>query len=227
MGDVVAGNDEVLAEFVLAAQHDVAVRIVGVEVVDRHPVEAGVEVAFHLGHQAAHEGLQIVKLGPVLRRDDEAELMAVAVAALQKFLAVGLIARGVVELAGLALPRDAIALDIFEVRLRRADPLTLELDDPCLDDHATPAGGPPAPHRRARPPSAAAPNPRSAEHRGTETPETRPCKTGRMQNPLQIGLRSLAAAGPDLAELRFEAVFAVCSHGFEISAANAGNKVTS
>ena len=227
MRNVVAGDHQVLAKLVFTSQHDMAVGIVGVEVIDRHPVEARVEIALHLGHQAANEGRQIVEFGAVLGRDDEAELMAVTLAALQKILAVRLVARRVIEPAGLALPRDAIALDISEVRLRRADPLTLKLDDPRLDDDAAPARHPPAPHCCARPPSAAASDPRPAERLGAETPETRTSETGGMQHPLQICFRLLAAAGADLPEFGLKAVFVVGGHGAEISARNVGDKVTS
>ncbi len=204
-----------------------AVRIVGVEMIDRHPVEARVEVALHPGHQVAHEGFEVVELGPVLWRDDEAELVAVAVAAFQELLAIGLVACRVIELAGLAVARDAIALDVFEVRLRGSDALVPELDQPRLDDDATPAGDPPTSHRRARAPSAAPPNPRSTERQAAATSEPRPGETGRMQHPLQIGLRLPVAPGADLPELRFEAIFVVSGHEGEISAHSDGNKLTS
>ena len=163
VGDVVACNYQVLADLVLAAQDDVAVGVVRVEVVDCHPVEARVEIPLHLGHQAADEWLEVVELGPVLRRDDEAELVAVALAAPLERLAVGLVAGRVVEPAGLTLAGHSVALDVSEMRLGRADALPLELDDARLDDDAPTAGDRRPPHRRARSPASAAPDPRTAE----------------------------------------------------------------
>ena len=48
MADIVAGHDQVLALIVPAANDDVGVGMPGVEMIDRHPVELGVEVALHL-----------------------------------------------------------------------------------------------------------------------------------------------------------------------------------
>ena len=63
------------------------------------PVELGCEIVLHLPHQVADEGFQVTKLGPILGRDDEAELVAVAAAAFEERLAVSLVARRVVKFA--------------------------------------------------------------------------------------------------------------------------------
>ena len=54
VGDVVAGDHQVLASLVLAAQHDVAVRAPGVEVIGGDPVKAGAEVLLHRLHLQLH-----------------------------------------------------------------------------------------------------------------------------------------------------------------------------
>ena len=41
LADVIAGDDQVLALVVLAPQHDVAVRVAGIEMIDSHPIELG------------------------------------------------------------------------------------------------------------------------------------------------------------------------------------------
>ena len=55
VADVLAGDEEVLAGVVHPAQHDVGVRVIGIPVVDCHPVQPGRQVTFHLPHQAAGE----------------------------------------------------------------------------------------------------------------------------------------------------------------------------
>ena len=77
MADIVARHDQVVALIVAAADDDVGVGVPGVEMIDRHPVELGVEVALHLGEQVADEGLEVGEPGAVLGRDDEAELVRV------------------------------------------------------------------------------------------------------------------------------------------------------
>src|SRR3546814_8869414 len=68
-----------------------------------YPVEPGAEVGFHLRHQPADIGLEVGIFRSILGRDDEAELMAVAIAALEERLAVGRVALGGIELARRAL----------------------------------------------------------------------------------------------------------------------------
>jgi len=76
------GDDEVLAEVIAAADHDMALRMSGVEMVDRDPVEPGAEVLFRLPHEVAGEGADIREPVAVLGGDDEAELVTAFAAAL-------------------------------------------------------------------------------------------------------------------------------------------------
>ena len=46
--------------------------------VDVHPIEFRAQVFLSLFHQAANHGLEVIRLGAVLRCDDETELVAVA-----------------------------------------------------------------------------------------------------------------------------------------------------
>src|SRR3546814_3599703 len=75
MADIVAGDDEIGALLVTAAQNDVGVGMAGVEVVDRHPVELRSEILLHPRHQSPGERFQILIVRAVLRADDEAELV--------------------------------------------------------------------------------------------------------------------------------------------------------
>lgn len=54
-----------------------AVGVAGVEVIDRYPVELRAQVLLGLIHQPADHGLEVIILRAILRRDDEAELVAV------------------------------------------------------------------------------------------------------------------------------------------------------
>ena len=65
------------------------VRVVGVPVIHRHPVETRIEVAGHVLHQLAGESAQIGQIVRVLRRDDNAEVVPVVLAALREGVAIG------------------------------------------------------------------------------------------------------------------------------------------
>jgi uncharacterized membrane protein YhfC len=49
-----------------------------VEVIDRHPIELRAQILLHALHQAPGQRFQILILVAILRRDNEAELMAIA-----------------------------------------------------------------------------------------------------------------------------------------------------
>ena len=66
-------------------------------------------------------GLRSCETAAVLRRDDEAELVWVALRAVEEGVAVGLVAGGVVELARSAVAGDAVALDVAQVGLGRTE----------------------------------------------------------------------------------------------------------
>src|SRR3546814_8630882 len=86
VGDIFARDDEVVATIVAHAQHDVTVRMAGVEMVDRHPVELRSPILFHLRHQPAHERLEVGILIAVLGRDDVAEQMTIVATMFEKRL---------------------------------------------------------------------------------------------------------------------------------------------
>ncbi len=69
-------------------------RMAGIVVIDRDPVELGIEIAFHLLHQIAGGLAQIRQLYAFLGRNNEAELVPVLAAAFQKGAAVLHIALG-------------------------------------------------------------------------------------------------------------------------------------
>ncbi len=161
VGDIVPGDDEVVAALILAAQDDMGMRMTGVEVIDRHPVEPGAQVLFHVGHQPPHQGLQVFVPVAVLGRDDEAELMTVALRAFEEALARDAVVLCTVEPALLALARRTVAFEVTHVRARRRQAFA-ELHDARLHDDAAAARTPRPQHARD---PAAAPDARTCERR--------------------------------------------------------------
>ena len=115
VGDILPRDDQVLAGLIDAAQHDVRVRMLCVEVVDGDPVEPGTEALLDLRHQPPDIGLEVRIFGTVLGRDNEAKLVAIARCPLEEFLAVRAVGLRAIELAGQPLPGDPIALDVAHV----------------------------------------------------------------------------------------------------------------
>src|SRR3546814_20145826 len=110
------------------------VRMAGVLVIYSHLIELGPEIFLHAGHQAAGERVEIVVFRTVLGRDDEAELVAVALRTLQEGLSVRAVLLGAVKLARLPLAGHAVPLDIAQMRPRPVHPFAGQLDDTGLDD---------------------------------------------------------------------------------------------
>ena len=119
VGDVVAGDVEYLPVVGDAAQQDVGVRVAGVVVIDRDPVEPGAEVRLHRLHQVAGGLPQVGQLYAFLGGDDEAELVAVVAAPVEEGAAVHGVALGGINLSLLAVAVDAIALQIAQVGVHR------------------------------------------------------------------------------------------------------------
>ena len=117
VADVIAGDDEVFAALVLAADDDMAVGMPGVEMIDGHPIELRPEILLHVAHEVADEGLEIGETRTVLGRDDETELVRVPFRPAEKSIDIGVIACRIVDMARHAVARDAIALDVAQVRL--------------------------------------------------------------------------------------------------------------
>ena len=119
VGDIVAGDVEGLAVVGDTPNDDVGVRMAGVVVIDRDPVELRPEVGFHLLHQIAGGLARVGQLRAVLGRDDEAELMAVIAAPVEEGAAILHIALGRIDLALLAILRHAVPFEIAQVRVHR------------------------------------------------------------------------------------------------------------
>src|SRR5712691_10680547 len=115
MGDVVAIDDQILAQFVPAVDDDMNMRMAGIEMVHRHPIELRSRVSFEFAHEVAGEAGQVSELRALLRRDDDAKLVAVVLAAIEEGVAVGPVLRRRIEPAALAIARGAVALNITQM----------------------------------------------------------------------------------------------------------------
>ena len=57
--DIVAADDEVAPVLGASPHQHMDVRMLGVPMIDRHPVDLGPEVARHLAHEIAREGAKV------------------------------------------------------------------------------------------------------------------------------------------------------------------------
>src|SRR3546814_10707065 len=78
---IAAIDDKILAVVRDAAHEDMDVRIVGVPVIDRDPVEARLEILCHVGHEVAGEAPEVADLPGIFRPDDETDMMTIILAA--------------------------------------------------------------------------------------------------------------------------------------------------
>ena len=136
MTDVAAGDNQVATVVVFAAQHHVCVRVIGVPVIDCHPVEPGPKIGLHPVHQMPSKATQVIEPQRVFGRDDKAELMPILASRGLEFLQVGAIGPSVVGLGRPGIARDGISGNVMEMRLDRPGAGSLEHDEPCLDRHA-------------------------------------------------------------------------------------------
>jgi hypothetical protein len=84
----------------------------GVEVVDGDPVEPCSEVLLHLLHDIAGEGAKVAQPVAVLGRDDEAELVPILAALIQKGAAVGSIGLRPIQPPLFSFPVGPVPLSI-------------------------------------------------------------------------------------------------------------------
>src|SRR5574337_1831906 len=136
--DVFAADDQVLTIVGAAANEDMDMGVIGVPVVDRYPVELRAEIFLDVSHQLASKGLEVPELGRVFRRDDEAEMMAVILAALGEGAFIRRIGGRVEHARVLSVARHAVALQVRDMfwERRGAESCALMADDARLHHHA-------------------------------------------------------------------------------------------
>ena len=189
-----------------------------IEMIRGDPVEAGAQIFLHLGHEAPGQRPEVGKLIAILGRQDEAELMSIAIGALEKGLAIRHIRIAPIESAGRPVAGHAVALDLAKMGPSGAKPLAGKPNQPRFDDR--PAA--------ARPSEQAACAKDAAGRRTAANPAAFEAPTAQSPRPARHGGRHDnlpqkpwgAPVGPVLypAKLRFEFVL---SHALdEVSSGN-------
>src|SRR6266849_6963760 len=115
MGDVIAIDDQILAQLIPAVDDDMNMGMAGIKMVHRDPVELRSQVTFEFAHEVAGEAREIAEGHTVLRRDDDAELVAIVLATIEEGIAVGPILRRRIQPAALAIARGAVALNVTQM----------------------------------------------------------------------------------------------------------------
>jgi len=113
--DVIPVDDEVLAVIGTAAHDDVDVGMLGVPVIDGDPVELGAEILLGLAHQLAGEPLEVRHLQRIVGRDDEAEVVAVILAAFGEGVGVRVLGIGTEQPGLLPVPGHTLPAEISKM----------------------------------------------------------------------------------------------------------------
>jgi hypothetical protein len=135
--DVVPGDHQVVTAPGLAAQQERGVRVVGVVVIDRNPLQFGAEIGGHPAHQRTGELPQLPEFQTILSRDDEAELVTVALAALLEGGSVRQLGVGAIGAATLIRPTQFLPLQVANMPPGGSPQPHLQHHQPGLDDDAT------------------------------------------------------------------------------------------
>ena len=115
MGDVIAVDDQILAQLISAIDNDMNMGMAGIKMVHRDPIELRSQVSFEFAHEVAGEAGEVAEFRTVLRRDDDAELVAIVLATIEEGIAVGPVLRRRIKPPALAIARGAVALNITQM----------------------------------------------------------------------------------------------------------------
>src|SRR5262249_6753217 len=115
MGDVVARDHQVAPVVPDAPHQQVNMWAPGVVMLGRDPVDPRAEVALDPLHQVAGVGFHALQLAPIFGGEDDAEMMPVALAALDEAGAVGAVQFAIEHGYPLAVAARAVALDVKRV----------------------------------------------------------------------------------------------------------------
>jgi len=108
-------------------------RVLGVPVIDRNPVETRAEVPFSFGHEISCKSFDVGKLGGIFRRYNEPEMMPVLATALSKGVVIDVIAISANHPGWRAFFRHVVAVKIGEMSGKRRA-LHAVPHDPGFDD---------------------------------------------------------------------------------------------
>src|SRR5216683_1631615 len=228
MGDVVAIDDQILAQLISAVDDDMNMRMAGIKMVHRDPIELRFQVTFEFAHEVAGEAREITEAHTVLRRDDDAELVAIVLATIEEGIAVGPVLRRRIQPAALAIARGAVALNITQmsggssVLPGGTNGARFDHDAPGARLTVAPsafAQGAGANEGSAAPTSHADLAARSAARPATRSMRgcaRRPCAmlAGDLADPGEkaLGGRTAAGVGADAAKPRTETIFVILAH---------------
>ncbi len=114
-------------------------RIVGIPVVDRHPVEFCAEVALGISHQLTGKGAEVGQLGRIFRRNDETKVVTVLLASLREGALIDGVGSRIKHTGVRAIAGDAVTLQVSEVfcKWRRAEFIPPMPDNARLDHNPT------------------------------------------------------------------------------------------
>nr|WP_245842993.1 hypothetical protein [Sphingomonas laterariae] len=139
IGEIVTIDNQVLAQIVLPPNNDMDMGMAGIVVIDSHPIEFRAKVGLDAAHQIAGVVGEIGKIGGILGRDDEAELVAIILAAIKEGISISAVLGRRIELATLAITRCSVALDVAQMGSTFAIP-PRALNVSGFDDDATHSG---------------------------------------------------------------------------------------
>src|SRR4029453_19660084 len=111
-------------------------RVLGVPVVNRYPLEPGPKVTLRLHHQVSGKGLEVGQLGRVVRGYDEPEMMPVVLAPLGEGAMVGGIARGIEHATGGPVFGHTLSPQIGQMSTQRSSVYAVPYNS-SLYNHAT------------------------------------------------------------------------------------------
>jgi hypothetical protein len=115
-------------------------RIVGVPVIDRDPIEFGFEILLGIDHQLSGKGAEIVEFCGVLGRNDEAKMMAIIRAPVGKCALVSLIGPRIEQFGVAPISRHTFTFEVvcvFGQRRRRPRSCAPMADHAGIDYHPT------------------------------------------------------------------------------------------
>jgi len=137
--DVVAADNEIPTVIGTPTDQDMDVGIVGIPVIDCDPVDLGAEIPFRIRHQFARERPEITHFGCILRRDDEAEVVAILLTSAGKRALVGHVGPRIEQTGVSAIARYAIPLQVSDMpgERRRAESISAMPDHSHLDHDPT------------------------------------------------------------------------------------------
>ena len=94
--------------------------MLGVPVVDRDPIEPRTKITRGLMHEFAGKAPQAFQLARVIRRDNEPEMMPIAVTAFGESPAVCIVPGSIEKFAGRSIAGDPVPLEITDMGPQRA-----------------------------------------------------------------------------------------------------------